>query len=1093
MNNNQYRKTAITVALSLAGLSLMPRAIADDTEIFFASNQTNVPANVLFILDTSTSMKDELGGKAKLDILKDSLKSILAENYPGLNVGIMHFGYKSSGPDFPIANLDALSNTVDPAIPNGRTVRETLGHIIDSYGYNSTTAIVPSLYEAYRYFDAKDVYAGKLKPKTWDETNKKYSGDQWASHPAAYAPFDAWKENQSVVAGDYCYVTDPNNFLGYSLSCSNQTLFPNSCVQYDVGAKSKTSCSGNYDYIVNGETGSWVCNGTVTTTYNTQALEYCRLPKNAGGFNPDPVYKTPIAYPCQDNYIVLLSDGKPTTSNSSVNSNIASMIYGTTDFNNACKNIQADTDAGINTNGRCGIDLLEAMNDTDKNPKLPMDKNITTYTIGFDLGGDVKAKKYLQMLAAAGGGKYSDANSSQQLVDQFKNILSAISKANTSFSAPTFSISQSNKLSYANDVYLTMFEPSSSPRWEGNIKGYQIQHEGIFDVNSNLAVDATGQFIDSARSYWSSAVDGGNVLAGGVASKLNTIRKVYTYTGAGTPGSPVDITASSHTLSKANTNLTNAIFGLPAGYTQANREKLIDWAKGIDVNDENSNGDITDARKQMGDPLHSQPVVLSYANNTRKVMYNITNDGYLHAFDVTGNGTTYGKEIFSFIPKELLPNLKALMDNQEGQAKVYGLDGHLVGWNNGNKSYLYFGMRRGGSNYYAMDVTNPDKPKLMWVIQGGVTPGFEKLGQTWSLPAVLRVKRGAGNPFVVAFGGGYDINQDSVKTRVETADTVGNHIYMVDAFTGTPVWTAGPGGNLTIPFTHSIPSELRAIDLDGNGYADRLYFGDMGGQVWRINLNQTTNVNATTSYYKLANLAGDTEATNRRFFYPPSVGLASSGTSRFLAVAIGSGYRAHPLNTVIDDHFYLLQDTDVKVGDTSMGATGTLLPSSLYNATTNDIGSGVKTYNTAMSGKHGWRINLPGNGEKVLSRSLIFNKQLLFNSYHPVSTSGGPVDVCKPTKSNGKAYILNLLDATPTSDINGDGTYDVNDRAHALDENTIPSEPQVVFTTPQDKDGDGKPDPGPDGCTNYTDFWSGKTQTSGSCTTIDRTYWDEQQ
>ncbi|MEE9421518.1 MAG: hypothetical protein V3V50_00025, partial [Gammaproteobacteria bacterium] len=269
-------------------------------------------------------------------------------------------------------------------------------------------------------------------------------------------------------------------------------------------------------------------------------------------------------------------------------------------------------------------------------------------------------------------------------------------------------------------------------------------------------------------------------------------------------------------------------------------------------------------------------------------------------------------------------------------------------------------------------------------------------------------------------------------------------------------------------------------------------FGDMGGQVWRIDLHETS-VTSTSKKYKLANLAGDTEATNRRFFYPPSVGMADSGTSRFLAVAIGSGYRAHPLNTVIDDHFYLLQDTDVNVGDTTMDSTGTLLPSSLYNASANEIGSGITTLSKATSGKHGWYIDLPGSGEKVLSRPLIFNKQLHFNSYHPVAKSGGAVDVCKPTKSNGKAYVLNLLDATPTSDINEDGKIDVNDRAHALEENTIPADPQVVFTTAQDKDGDGKPDSGPGDCNNYTDFWSGKTHTAGSCTTVDRTYWDEQQ
>ncbi len=1089
MKNNRIRKTAIALALSLPALTLMPGAIADDTEIFFADSTTNVPANVLFILDISDSMNKKIGSKKKLDILKDSLKKILAEDYPGLNVGLMHFGSISSGVDFPVTNLDDLSNTVDPDLPAGRTVRETLGHVVDSYFKTGKTAIVPALHEAYRYFDGQTPYRLHRGPKKWKESEKKYKGDYWVAHAGSYSP-NSWDPTIPKKGGRCGRNSYTNTFLRLK-DCSKYTIYPGSCKK--VAKNKENGCKDGWEYKKAGEGGKWQCKGGKSKQKNKNVLDYCNR-TDFGAFDPKPKYKSPISYPCQENYIVLLSDGEPTQRNNGINTSISKDVYGSSDWKNSCKNITSQTDYKINNVGQCGVDLLEALNDPDRNPKLPLDKNITTYTIGFDLSKNIVGKKYLQLLANAGGGKYSDANSADELVDRFKSILSEINKENVSFSAPTFSISQANKLSYADDVYMTMFEPSISPRWEGNVKGYKIQHDGIFDVNGNLAVDTKGQFFDSARSYWSPTSDGGKVLSGGVISKYSASRNVYTYTGAGTPGSPVDITGSNHSLAKSNAKLTNAIFGLPGSYTKANREKLIDWAKGIDVNDENANGSITEVRQHIGDPLHSKPVVLTYSA-TKKVMYNITNDGYLHAFDVSGNGTNYGKEIFSFIPKELLPNLKTLMDNQEGKAKVYGLDGHLAGWQNGNKSYLYFGMRRGGSNYYAMDVSNPDKPKLMWVIQGGVTPGFEKLGQTWSLPSVLRVNRGGGNPFVVAFGGGYDTNQDSVKTRVETADTVGNHIYMVDAFTGTPVWTAGPGGNLTIPFTHSIPSELRAIDLDGNGYADRLYFGDMGGQVWRINLNQDTDVSKTTSYYKLANLAGDTEATNRRFFYPPSVGLASSGTSRFLAVAIGSGYRAHPLNTVINDYFYLLQDTDAKVGDTSMGSTGTLLLSSLYNATANDIGSGVKTYNTAMSGKHGWYIDLPGNGEKVLSRSLIFNKQLLFNSYHPVSKSGGVVDVCKPTKSNGKAYILNLLDATPTSDINEDGKFTVNDRAHALEENTIPSEPQVVFTTdgPGKVDDQGNPIPDDDACANYTDFWSGKTQTAGACTTIDRTYWDEQQ
>lgn len=1091
MKNSLFSKTAVSVALCLSGFLLAPGAHAEDTEIFFASSKSGVPANVLFILDTSGSMNDKIGGKKKINILKDSLKNILAQQYPGLNVGLMHFNTYASGPDFPVTDLEALSSSVDSAIPAGRTVRETLGHIIDKQYYASgKTLIVPALYEAYAYFAGDSLRSGKRKPNSWNEGQKKYKGgNSYASHAAAYSP--PWDPNANPRK-DWrkCSQNDAAKRWGYGNICVSGDIWPGSCRTLLPNTTYREVCKAGYKYTGSGENRKRVCKKPLEKVYNTETLKYCyRTTK--GGFH-DPKYISPIspiAYPCQDNYIVLLSDGEPTRRDDGVNGLISKLLYGDKRWRQHCKNIKATTNNNINKFGRCGVDLLEALYDADKDPKLPLGKNVTTYTIGFDLSGNNAAKNYLKMLASAGGGKYADANSASELVNRFKDILTAISKKNTSFSAPTFSISQANKLSYSDDVYMSMFEASQTPRWEGNVKGYQIKHEGIFDVNSNLAVDASGQFVDTAQSYWSSSIDGGNVLSGGVASKATTLRKVYTFTGTGTPVSPVALTSASHALSRGNTNLTKALLGLPAAASRAERNRLIDWARGIDVNDEDNDGDNTDARYQIGDPLHSKPAILSYSGG-KKVMYSITNQGYLHAFDVSGNATTYGNEIFSFIPRELLPNLKPLMDNQKGKPKVYGLDGHLVAWQNGNKSYLFFGMRRGGSNYYAMDVSNPDSPKLMWVIQGGVTPGFEKMGQSWSRPSLLRVATGGGNnTILVAFGGGYDTNQDNVTVR--TPDTMGNYVYMVDALTGRLVWTAGPGGDLDIPFQYSIPSELRAIDLDGNGVTDRLYFGDMGGQLWRIDLDKNA-LGSSSRWYKLADFAGNTAADNRRFYYPPSVGVADNGTGRFLAVAIGSGYRAHPLNTVIKDHLYMLQDTDVNLGDTTMSSTGTLHLGSLYDATANDIGSGITTLSKALGGKHGWYINLSSNGEKVLSQPLIFDRQLHFNSYQPVAIGGGTVDVCKPVKSKGRAYVVNLLDATPTSDINTDGKVDVTDRFRPLAEDTIPSAPQPVFSTPLDKDGDGKPDSGTD-CTNYTDFWTGKTKTAGACTPVNRTYWNEQQ
>ncbi len=42
----------------------------------------------------------------------------------------------------------------------------------------------------------------------------------------------------------------------------------------------------------------------------------------------------------------------------------------------------------------------------------------------------------------------------------------------------------------------------------------------------------------------------------------------------------------------------------------------------------------------------------------------------------------------------------------------------------------------------------------------------------------------------------------------------------------------------------AVPSDITLIDFDGNGFVDRLYFGDTGGQVWSVD---TRNANPTTT------------------------------------------------------------------------------------------------------------------------------------------------------------------------------------------------------------------------------------------------------
>ena len=153
-----------------------------------------------------------------------------------------------------------------------------------------------------------------------------------------------------------------------------------------------------------------------------------------------------------------------------------------------------------------------------------------------------------------------------------------------------------------------------------------------------------------------------------------------------------------------------------ASMTDAERERLMSWMSGEDVLDED--GDVsTTSRTSMADPLHSKPIVFTHsgtaANPDLTLLFG-TNDGHFRAVNAAD-----GVQRWSFIPPELLPVSKILYDNVT-PIHPYGVDGAPVLWVNDpdfdgatidlsgtdNFAYVYFGMRRGGRNYYALDVTD---------------------------------------------------------------------------------------------------------------------------------------------------------------------------------------------------------------------------------------------------------------------------------------------------------------------------------------------------------------------------------------------------
>ncbi|WJG08480.1 PilC/PilY family type IV pilus protein [Aliiglaciecola sp. LCG003] len=721
---------------------------------------------------------------------------------------------------------------------------------------------------------------------------------------------------------------------------------------------------------------------------------------------------------CQtNNHIVLLSDGEANN-------------------NHSVSKIQALLGANCrDANGgeKCGVDLIGNIGDLGDSV---IDSRIITHTIGFATNSAASA--FLNKLAINGGGGFYEADNSADLVTAFSSILKTVKDVNTTFVSPGVAVNQLNRLTHNDELYFALFKPSEGAIWPGNLKKYRIDGDQVLDQNGLAAVDdGTGFFSENSHSYWSVAADGNDVREGGAASRMTLSRNIYTFEGNGT------IIREGNLLHESNTSISQNDLGvsdLPDAATL--RTTVLKWVRGVDVRDDDGDGSSDDVRLMMGDPIHSQPIIVNYGATESAILV-ATNHGLLHSFDpVTGS------ENFAVMPRELLANQYDLYRDGASFNHIYGLDGDMVLRNDGDNKYLYVGMRRGGNNYYAFDITSKSSPSLKFEIRGG-SAGFEKLGQSWSRPTVTKVRIGSTVKNVLIFAGGYDAQQDDKETR--SPDAIGNAVYIVDADTGGLLWSASnSGADLTLTdMQYSIPARVSVIDREGDGFADHMYVVDMGGQMFRLDIHNGNGVSELVSGGLMAQFAGESATDNRRFFYGPDVSEITLGDEHYYAVALGSGYRARPLNSVINDHFYMIKDPGVFELDANGLYTRPSTPislSELFNATAHTLTSSDESEKeiatNEFSNKQGWYLELAAGGEKVLASPLIIDYQLFFTTYLPTTAS---VSDCAPPAGNSRAYLVNLLNANAVTDLDKNGDYQNEDRFAQLRQTGIAPETKILI------------------------------------------------
>ncbi len=210
----------------------------------------------------------------------------------------------------------------------------------------------------------------------------------------------------------------------------------------------------------------------------------------------------------------------------------------------------------------------------------------------------------------------------------------------------------------------------------------------------------------------------------------------------------------------------------------------------------------------------------------------------------------------------------------------------------------------------------------------------------------------------------------------------------------------------------SMPGSVATLDSDGDNKVDRIYAGDTGGNIWRMDIyTDPENANeplslSRISVFKLASLGSDvSETADRRFFTQPIVvrtinkqvtrtvvggNVVYSYQDRpFDAVLIGSGDRNRPSSeATVRNGYFMLRDYDVVPRAANAQARSPILITDLYDVTSDPLSAqtntdGILATKAGITTAKGWVNWLNEPGEKSMGAGVVLQGKLYFTSFLP--------------------------------------------------------------------------------------------------------------
>jgi len=636
-------------------------------------------------------------------------------------------------------------------------------------------------------------------------------------------------------------------------------------------------------------------------------------------------------------------------------------------------------------------------------------KGIVTFVIGFHASGG--NNNYIKLAKA--GHSWPDSplysDNWQHLYQTLSDYIRSAISSRLTFSAPVIM----PNISSGNHIFQSTFTLKNSHQWQGQLSKYRLTADGQV---GDLQWDAGAKLnykSESSRQIWTIANHHG------VSTSMNNF----------------------NTSNLAG--LKEALWEpFPSDASDTKATNLINFIRGIDAYDENTNNNTTEKRWKLGDIYNSKLSVVGapkakignsssntntvayyrYQNDysrfktgstcggscaTRKeLVYVGANDGMLHAFD-SGDG----EELWAFVPPNMLQSLKDMVSVKANSSNsIYGVDGTPVVkdifYDNKWRTVLLSGMGKGGKGYFALDITNPTTPQFLFGFQNNTTASsiyhwdengtrstfgygagipaeydYSKVGYATSTPTIVAMPSGTGTKWVAVFGAGNNAGINN---------TYGSAVYIIDLENKGKVLkridltdTASNG------FSNAVPASIVAITPDTTSKANykgaMIYLADLESKQWKINLTDKDTLYEFTPIF-------DAEATldnDRMEFFQVTPTIGNDG-SLWTFYGTGNQQKVQRIDNDINNRVFGIKDNKFPLYSSVNGLNNTA-QSVLRNRSL-----GACPSSTDM----GWYVNLGAN-ERVTGKLAIFNTLVYSSEYLPNNSR-----ICFPGKATLSEYSM---------------------------------------------------------------------------------------